>query len=1051
MNPLWMIDLSGKEALISEFYEEYRNAYKSNIKNKEENSEPWFYITNQADLKLPDNQNEISKSSINSCFNEIVESHAKRLTSKDENQENQERLIKYKRDDGTEPDILNIVFIGDIKEEYTTKYFHILSTHLRKELSDNKWTQIPNVFFYGLLYRPKNISISGNLKDRELVFLNQLHNLMQQKVASPFNALLFFESDSEQKQDMIKAMALCSLHISCSISSSDIVLKKYQDQEILNAGVSGIFFEHEVQKQREAFLLGHAILNEFVNNEKKEFYNPEITKNYVNELPVFKTDLFKPEKIIDDLLKNAAKLDIDLLECKPQVSPGGWGFIKIWNKYYNDFLPNLKRDLVNKTKYELSVVEEKIKDKLVENHNSWIKSKTKMIEEGIFNVFKSDNPQKNCSMAQAIEITNVCIDKVEEYKNNFTSTKNSLYPNEEIPVSGFKLIKKYENAYKAAMSSGNTHADMPDENTILKNLESQISNHPIFMLSMLFRAILIGTVLFFIGFPFLRFISPNYINLGFLTNNIYILGFVLFFIPLIIYYWKFRSYTKRLNSLKDQYVAVSIVKLSKRLKQNITSTVSSLYTSLSDFCEWIRDKRLEEGLRQNLGVLPAPNFSFKASDYFQPLLIDSMISGNRIKAIFKQDQDKENAGPIMSSGKFYNKEILKETPDLKVKLKSGDKKITELSDADKLELIKELMSEEAQIFHSIEESLDFSKTAYTNTNSKVLILDFSISMSGDPITELKNIVQDLKDKHNEKIRWVAFGNEAFIDTECGGVLPESDLGGTALEPAFQKVKEYSAEGELNFDKMLLISDGMPFDPDEAIRCAKEIGKPVDVIYIGYPQSAGETFMKEIAQETGGEQATVEKSSDVKVEVERNIETFLKVGDTGEFSFWELLKKGHIEGCAIALNSFASRKLKISEYSIEKLIHDYNNEEGLSQWFKKAKPTSALQNTGEAFDIKHFFKSSDIKPGESQDKLIKKISTEDFSFEKNKYPNAADILISILSVHRIKSVSELDWGNITDNNKIKISDNDPIYQVFKYYLAKDLKIKNFSGNEIESKS
>lgn len=83
--------------------------------------------------------------------------------------------------------------------------------------------------------------------------------------------------------------------------------------------------------------------------------------------------------------------------------------------------------------------------------------------------------------------------------------------------------------------------------------------------------------------------------------------------------------------------------------------------------------------------------------------------------------------------------------------------------------------------------------------------------------------------------------------------PERPDGGTDLESAFCAVKD-------NFKKIILISDGLPNSPKDAINSALLLSKPINVIYIG-DNNTGEEFMKYLARITRGSQVTVSEKSD----------------------------------------------------------------------------------------------------------------------------------------------------------------------------------------------
>lgn len=82
--------------------------------------------------------------------------------------------------------------------------------------------------------------------------------------------------------------------------------------------------------------------------------------------------------------------------------------------------------------------------------------------------------------------------------------------------------------------------------------------------------------------------------------------------------------------------------------------------------------------------------------------------------------------------------------------------------------------------------------------------------------------------------------------------------------------------------VILVSDGLPDEPEMAIQEAKYLGVPVNVLYIGVGGDAGEAFMKRLAQETGGREVTVETAEpDFRSQLESGIGELLALPKGGK--------------------------------------------------------------------------------------------------------------------------------------------------------------------------
>jgi hypothetical protein len=125
----------------------------------------------------------------------------------------------------------------------------------------------------------------------------------------------------------------------------------------------------------------------------------------------------------------------------------------------------------------------------------------------------------------------------------------------------------------------------------------------------------------------------------------------------------------------------------------------------------------------------------------------------------------------------------------------------------------------------------------------MLLIDTSGSMSGSPVEKLREVVRNINPKA-AGIPMIAFGGP--YDAQCRFVdlVPDPD-GGTPLHMAIPMAKEYGA------NRVVVISDGCPDLSEQCIIEAKAFGGKIDVVYIGAAGDAGSFFLDQLAQLTGG--------------------------------------------------------------------------------------------------------------------------------------------------------------------------------------------------------
>lgn len=124
----------------------------------------------------------------------------------------------------------------------------------------------------------------------------------------------------------------------------------------------------------------------------------------------------------------------------------------------------------------------------------------------------------------------------------------------------------------------------------------------------------------------------------------------------------------------------------------------------------------------------------------------------------------------------------------------------------------------------------------------LFILDISGSMM-DSIDGRRKIdhLRDVMKKYPNAEK-ICFSHHVWISDE----IPEPN-GSTDLAMAFRYVRDNNIS-----KRIVLISDGEPNDKTEALKEAKKLSHPVDIIFIGEEDSNGGEFMEKVAKETGGQ-------------------------------------------------------------------------------------------------------------------------------------------------------------------------------------------------------
>lgn len=1017
MVPFWIIDVTENSEISEDFFNDFWAAYINNQNKVDE--ERFFYYTAINNLKIDD---------LDKLASEIIENHAKILLT--ESPDGKERLIKY--DFSTPVNSFNIIFIGELSSLLTQKFFHTLSLKMKLKYED--WRGEIDFSIFGLLWTPDNINMEGFLKKEEQIFLNEVHNLMQLDFNNrPFKHLLLFQSPIKSKSDAMLSLSLSALEICFNNKLEGIGV----NDSLLRAGYSGIFYEQNIFNVQEALVLETKLLEALKKKEGKPYVDNDLAKNKANEI----TQTFETENILSKLIVDKPESNFSELKITPPISPNkAYDPQNLWVKYYNSFLKNLKKDLINNTKWALEQKSFEFKKTINVNTSKFIDDEVEIIQDGVFSVFKYENDIRACTLQQALLIANKVKDNLKTKKESFItsnelptlSEKNDVFEAWKLDID---LIKAHETA---------TLTDS-DENKIIGYLETQITNHPIIFLSLFIRALLISFCTVFIATPFIKFIGAGdnpILNIGPLAQYPIIGSLTLAIIPLIIFYFKSKWYTDRINSLSNQYIAVSIVKSDKMMQDYLINKINEVYSILHDYCEdWLIAEKINTKLIGGLKPLPIPSFSFKKSEYFQPLISSGInvalsFDGNNVL------KPEEIAG--IESGVFNSKELISKDriPAPMVKFEGGNKKIIDLTPDDEIQLLKWLMKEKVYVNKSISDSLEYKIDLGVN----LLLLDTSGSMNEDgKIIELKNVIDTLKADEKNNFRWISFADKAELDTDIND-LP-SAKGFTNLKAAFDKAKELA----INYNKIIIVSDGNPTDIEghlldeksklELVEQAKSFGIPVDIIYIGKPGFEGEKYLEHIATSTHGKSIST-NIKQLYEELSTQISIAYNFTDKDEYiTFGELLKMGHIDACSIGLRQFSLNPaiLLRKEQNFPLLLNN-SNKDGVAEFINKSKVLPAFKIGVQKSEITSVNLSHPIYSKDLVDDLKNVISCNSYQ----TYPTNITFMLSLLSLDKL--VIENREGGIKDLS-IKMCDlNDDDYHSGNFDFINDT--LNLHNKEME---
>lgn len=966
MTPVWLFDFM-KEGSLETFFSTYHKAILQS--DPDFSSERWFYVTEgtSKDMSV-----------------KLVDDLSKRL------------LVPIMIDGAPTPQLipiwnnrknkyLNVIFVGDVTDKATQQYLLSSAKHL---LENRDQLSAPTVRFYALLWRPSSAAAEPGLPKEAMDFVQELDIMMSKGENYRFHKVFFFESSilEQDKQKAFASMTLAAHHIATheDMGENDELTRAYNNK-MYNAGAAAVFFEKLVQNEQETFYLSNILLDSLAHGQDERFVDPNEATAYLNKQSGF-FDMFLPSSIASEL-----KVDCELVPSNrdaysvdSEVSPFSLNFKAVWKKYYNEYLVNLKASLINKTKKVLMEFAHNYKETLYAAQIRFVNKFKDKIEAKVFEIFMNPEDFDAVSIPQALDILDKMRKRIAEQAKDISADK----------IDSFTFPKYLEGA--RAQVEAEIQNNDPTE--VIAVLESKLRRHPVYLLSMFVRALVMGALLCYAG---ITFIFGNMSELA-----LWGIGTLLFLLPLGLSTWNFREYMVRINSLKDQYVACVLLKYKKELDRDLKECVSKTYADLDQFCEWLKVRKLEF-LQSNLSTVTPPEFSFTSSSRFQPLMTcmpyGASSEGKVLIPAMKVDLESDS----QMSGSFGKHPVLDNPPVSKIIVR-GDRYSFEEIIRDRTsnlirDLIRQMLKSTAVAKGNVEQHVTFESIRTPRT--KLLLLDVSGSMSDNDMRELKEAVNKLS--HTATIKWIAF-NDGLVATGDSAEDFEriSSGGGTNYIPAIKKAKEI-IDAEV-VDQVIMISDGQPHESvSDIIAEAYKLEQPLHTISIG---NSGASVMKQISDMTSGEQIIVSDIKELSVDVESKFNVIFTLGLSGEYTFAELMQKVYIPGCAEALHKYASAQIEIGATNIANVISKCADDKGMSEWadVSDVTCTHAIAVAPRSNETRTYVQM--VCENKYQDDIINKFSEQFANVQLCDMVNVPELLVSVLVVRPITDIEDLAWAN-----------------------------------------
>lgn len=888
MTPFWIVNFTKKDSCES-FFETYWQAYRQNNSAATE-EDKFFLLTDATDEGLTD---------------AALTTIATRLSV---DIAGEKKLIPCFNNKMTD---LNVFFLGDITDEATISHLHVWAATLRKGLLEKRWGSLTDIRFYTLLWRPESATASPGIPVASKGFLNELATLECLDINHrPFERVLFFQSSDtvDAKPLALERMYLATLHLARECRN---IFMGTDSRTFVDACATGVFFESQIQREHEAYKLGQILMKDLANSTAPEFFDRDEAAAFVKKNAEYLGSL--SPKAIGTAMKSGMPKAVDANQfdiqrpCHPLNPKVGF----VWREYFGKYIVGMKRNLVNSLRRELVRYEEDYRAKLYDNQYRYVSDRSEVLNNLVFEMFTSpveDSKFQHVSVPQSMEV-------LARFREGIMAeSRKGLNA-----VDAFEMDSTLERAASRASSNGWSAKH------VLEVLTSRLRTLPVYNFARLTRLVMLILIL---GFGLYRLLFITGVGATDATWLGILLGIVALLIDLFIYTNKVR----RIEALKQMYIAAMLVELKQRMEAEIVNCEKKTYEELLQYADWLRHERLER-LQESLSVLTPPPFNFHESAVFQPLA--GSIASNNTNTHLIIPSSKFNPDELRSAiatgGTFGKQSLITNAPFNKLSAEADSIPLTDMIDAHKdvaQRLVKNLMGEQRHVGASTVRDVDFQRHEHHAKlhETMLLLLDVSGSMEGQSLNDLKHYVKSLSGEH--EVDWIAFESEVVTTSfDSDDVEHLTASGGTNYVPAIEKAAEMM-QNRL-FDDIVLISDGAPSETLEAVvKAAAALGQPLNTISIG---DSGEKYLIELAHQTGGVEITVESLQQVKAKWNSEIRGTLVTHQGREYSFGQLMKIVHIEGCAQVLHTFTLGHIASAGLDIASTLFNYGNTAGLREW------------------------------------------------------------------------------------------------------------------------
>lgn len=613
MLPLWIIDLNRDERLCE--------LLKGRIASLPGTDKKWRYTTfSEVDF---DNDTWFKN-----FVQELIET-------------GQEALRDMKLAQPINDCCMNICVLGDVTQEFSTKFFSSVAAIIKNE----KGRLIPNhihqgIDILGMLYIPSDIH-HKDFRTRQAVLrcLKELDVQHKVNLAAGYDRVMLYQDTQrrtaksypllnvEQRMDYLFQ---CLIHLYYICDSTHPLLDSNGADEnfFLSMGVGSLYYDTNEQDEKDLRTIGNAILATIREKGTVDSKDQNISLFDLRQISVAK--LFETLQVNFLEKPSLANLGMDT----PQKDPvDNFADRHLMQFFYQSYLKLYPTKFLNKIIEKVADSSKNFLEKINTRMQDYFEQTEKTLQKNFYNLFQNfTSPETGC-----ITLIKTKLDSLKEtitrLRNNVEEESESLLWYEiiehQVPSRLHDAFNDYHGCFKEdERNSGMSHCNEMKENASAK-LVGLLSHEPT-VLSTIVRSFLYGIILVLAVMPVLEVLSPAFINIGNVRKWSFIWSTFIFLIPLTVAYVRFLRYHIKRRRIANRLIAYFLHDAYARLVNRAKSQVYWFYDRMTLLCDEY-DKRCDQILEDTDIIDNTPFFSLEIpKTMFNQPVIDGECNGKKI-------------------------------------------------------------------------------------------------------------------------------------------------------------------------------------------------------------------------------------------------------------------------------------------------------------------------------------------------------------------------------------------------------------------------------------